>query len=138
MVFKMCRNRIRRHIVCRMLNRSKRIDFLSHRKHHDTSRMLSGGTPDSHTSLHNPVNFTVSFMYAAFFIIIFHITKCSLICKRTNRSGSKSLSGSKNNLGIFVRLTLIVSGKVKIDIRLFISLKSKESFKRNVKSIFFQ
>ena len=33
-----------------------------------------------------------------------------------------------------MRLTLVFSGKVKIDIRLFIAFESEERFKRNIKS----
>ena len=35
-----------------------------------------------------------------------------------------------------MRLTLVITGKVQIDIRLFVSLKSKECFKWNIKSFF--
>ena len=34
-------------------------------------------------------------------------------------------------------LTLVIPGKVQIDIRLFVSLKSKECLKRNIKSVLF-
>ena len=73
---------------------------------------------------------------ATLFIIIFHITKRRLICQRTDRSGTESLSFTKNNLRIFMCLSLILPGEVQVDIRLFVSLKSQESLKRNIKPLF--
>ena len=37
-----------------------------------------------------------------------------------------------------MRFTLVISGKVQVDIRLFVSLESKESLKWNIKSVFDQ
>ena len=37
-----------------------------------------------------------------------------------------------------MRFTLVISGEVQVDIRLFVSLESKESLKWNVKSVFDQ
>ena len=112
MVIKMSRNRCSRHIVCRMLYRSKRINLLAHRKNNDTSRMLSGRSPDADTSLYNTVNLTVSLVNSALFIIIFDISKCSLVRKCTNRSGTERLSVTENNLTVSMGFTLILTGKV--------------------------
>ena len=48
--------------------------------------MLSRSTTHPDTSKYDPVNFTVSLMYAALFIIILDITECRLIRQRTDRS----------------------------------------------------
>ena len=95
-----------------MLHRGKGIDFLSHRKHDNTSRMLSGRTPYPDTSLHNPVYLTVTLSDSTLFIIIFDITECRLIRKRTDCSGFKGLSLAEDNLRIFMCLTLVLSGEV--------------------------
>lgn len=87
--------------------------------------MLSRSTTHPDTSKYDPVNFTVSLMYAALFIIIFDITECRLIRQRTDRSCLKGLSLPEDNFGVFMCLTLVLSGKVQVDIRLFISLKSR-------------
>ena len=84
MVLKMSRNNIGCHIVGRMLNRCKGINLFPHRQYYDTSRMLSGGSVDSHAALHNPVYLTVSLMHTMLFIIILYITECGFICQRTN------------------------------------------------------
>ena len=98
--------------------------------------MLSRSTTHPDTSKHDPVNFTVSLMYAALFIIIFDITECRLIRQRTDRSCLKGLSLPEDNFGVFMCLTLVLSGKVQVYIRLFISLKSQERLKRNIKPFF--
>ena len=77
-------------------------------------------------------------MLAALLIIIFHVTKCRFVCQRTDRSGAERLAGTENNLCVFMRFTLIITGEVQVDIRLFVSLKAKERLKRNIKSGFFQ
>ena len=79
--------------------------------------MLSCSTAHADTSKYNPVNFTVSLMYTALFIIIFDITECRLICQRTDRSCLKGLSLPEDNFGVFMCLTLVLSGKVQVDIR---------------------
>ena len=47
------------------------------------------------------------------------------------------LTGAENNLCVFVRLTLVITGEVQVDIRLFVSLESKERLKRDIKSHLF-
>ncbi len=124
MVFKMRRNNIRPHIVCRMLDRRKRIDFLPHWEHDDAARMLPGRTPDADTALHNPVNFTKTLMNAALLVIALDIAKRGFICQCTDRARPKRLPGAENNLGILVRLTLVITGKIEVNIRLLVSFKS--------------
>ena len=68
-VIKVCGCNVHRHIVGRMLDGGKGINLFSHRQHHDTTRMLSRSTTHPDTSKYDPVNFTVSLMYAALFII---------------------------------------------------------------------
>ena len=138
MIVKMCRNNISRHIICRMLHRSEWVDIFPVRKYNDSSRMLSGTSADTGTSLNNPVNFASSLSCSPLFKIVLYIPKCCLIRQRTNRSGTERLSGSENDFRIFMGITLIISWEVQIDIWLFISFKSKECFERNIKSIFYK
>ena len=136
MVIEMSRYRIRRHIVCRMLYRSKGIDRFAQGQDNDTARVLSCGSADTCTSLHDPVDLTVPLAGAALFIVFFYIAKCRLICQRTDGSCTEGLSCTEDNLRIFVRLRLVITGEVQGDIRLFISLKSKEGLEGNIKSLF--
>ena len=96
--------------------------------------MLSGRSTHADTTADNTVNLTVSLVDAALLVIILHITKRSLVRKRTDGSRFKRLSLTKDNLRIFMCLTLILSGEVKVDIRLLVSLKSEECLERNIKS----
>ena len=102
----------------------------------DTARVLSCGSADTCTSLHDPVDLAVPLAGATLFIVFFYIAKCRLICQRTDGSCTESLSCTEDNLRIFVRLGLVITGEVQVDIRLFISLKSKEGLEGNIKSLF--
>ena len=112
----MCGRNIDRHIICRMLNRGKCINLFPHRKNNDTTRMLSRSTTHPDTSKYDPVNFTVSLMYAALFIIIFDITECRLIRQRTDRSCLKGLSlpegctGPISSASVRAKSTALVPG----------------------------
>ena len=138
MVIKVRRHNIRCRIICRMLHRSKGINILPQGKYDNSSRMLSGTSSDSGTSLHDPVNFADTLSRTPLLIIIAHKSKCRLIRQRTDGSGTVSLPVTENNLRIFVGITLVVTGEIQVNIRLLISLKSEESLKRNVKSILYQ
>ena len=135
MVIEMCRYRICRHIVCGMLHRRKGVDVLSHRQNDNTAGVLSRASAHARTALYNPVDFAVSLLASAFFKIIFHITERRLIRQRADRTGTERLSCAENNFRIFMRLTLIFAGKVQVDIRLLIPLKSEERFKRNIETV---
>ena len=150
MIIEMCRYDLCCHIIGRMLYRRKGVDLFSDRQHNDTARMLSGGTAHAYTALHNTVNLTVSLVDAfrntfhfrtalcdlMFFTIFLNVAICGLFRHCTNRSGTKSLTCTKNNLRIIVCITLILIGEVQVDIRLFVSLKSQECFKRNIMTFF--
>ena len=137
-IIEMRRDRVRRHIIRRMLYRCKGINLLSDRKDNDASRMLSGRPSHANTALHDPVDLTVSFADFPLLIILFYITEGCLVRERTDRPGTERLTCAKNNFGIFMCLTLIITGEIQVDIRLLISLKSKEGLKRDVKPILFQ
>ena len=136
MIIKMCCDNITVHIIGRMLNRSKLLNLFSHRKYDNSSRMLSGSPSHTGAALDNTVNLTVTLMYSTFLIIIFHIAKGCFLSKCTNGACLEGLALSKNNLCISVGIRLIFSGKVKVNIRFLISLKSQECLERNIKSLF--
>ena len=134
----MCCNDIRCHIICRMLHRCKRINILAQRKYDNTSRMLTGTSADTGTSLHDPVNFTVSLSLTSLLVIVFHITECRLVRQRSYGSGTVSLPRSEDNFCVLMRITLIISREVQVNIRFFISFKPKERLKRNIESILYK
>ena len=136
MVVEMGRRDIRRHIVRRMLYRRKFIDIVTMRKHDDTSRMLSGTSPYSGASLADPFDLAAAFPKSPLFIIIFDIAVCGLIRQRSDRSRFERMSLAEQNFRIFMSFRLIISGKVQVDIRLFVPFESKERLERNIKSGF--
>ena len=121
------------HVIGRPLHRCKGIDFLPNGKHHNSSRVLSGGPSYPHTALHNPVNLTISLVDAPFLVIPLHIPKSSFICQSTDCPGTEGLSLPKDHLRVIVSLTLIFSGKIQVNIRLLVPLKAQKGLKRNVK-----
>ena len=74
-------------------------------------------------------------MNATFFKIILHITESGLVRQGCNGSGTESLSCAEDNLRVFMRLGLVLTGEVQVDIRLLISLESQERLERNIKAI---
>ena len=100
--------------------------------------MLSGSSFYSDAALKKTVDLTFTFSFSMLFEIFLHITICGFFSNRTDRSCAEGVSFSKYNLGFRMRSGLIFSGKIKINIRFLISVKTKESFKWNIESVFFQ
>ena len=138
MVIKMRRYDIRFHIVRRMLHRCKGIDILSHRQYDNAARMLPRTSSDTRTARHKAVDLARPFPLSMILIIILHIAESRLIRQRSDRSRTVSLSVTENNFRIFMRLTLILSGKIQIDIRLLVPLKPEKRFKRNIEPFLLQ
>ena len=137
-VIKMGGDDIRIHIIGRVLYRREGVDILSDGEHDDTAGVLSCGTADTGTSFHDPVHLTVPFMDTVLLIIFFHIAKSRLGRQRTDGPGTEGLACAKDNLRIFMRLALVIAGKVQVDIRLLVAFKAQERFERNVKPFLFQ
>jgi len=135
MVVKVCGYGIRGHIIRRMLYRGEGVNILPQRQYNDTAGMLTGTSPHSGTSGSDTVDLAGPLMNATFFKIILHITESSLIRQGCNGSGTESLSCAEDNLRVFMRLGLVLTGEVQVDIRLLISLESQERLERNIKAI---
>ncbi len=135
MVVKMRGHDIRRHIISRMLHRSKGIDLLAKRQYDDTARMLPGTPPDPRTSKHDPVDLALTLPLPPLGKIILHIAERRLIRQRSNGSRAICLTGSKDNLCILMRKALIITGEIQVDIRLLIPLESQECLKGDIKPI---
>ncbi len=113
----------------------KGVNLLSQRQDDDSAWMLTRTSSDSRTAKHNPVNLTFSFSLSPLGKIILHIAKGRLIRQRSDGSRPISLPCPKDDLCILMGKTLVISGEIQVNIRLFISLEPKEGLKRNVKSI---
>src|SRR5699024_8283889 len=116
MIIKMGGHDIRRRIVGRMLHRGKGVDLFSQGQNNDSARMLSGTPADSWTPLNDPVDLAVSFSLSPLFIIILYISECGFICQGSNGPGSIGLSGSEDDLRVFMCVTLVISREVQVNI----------------------
>ena len=104
----------------------------------DTARMLTRGSLNTHAALDNPVDLTFSLSLAPLFVEILHIAVCGLIRQRADGARAEGITLAEDDLGVVVGLALVLAGKVQVDIRLLVALKSQESFKRDVKAVLFQ
>ena len=136
MIVKMRGNDVAVFVICRMLYRCEFFDFLAFWQNNDSSRVLACGTPNACASLNYPVDLAVPLVLTMLFKIIFHIAESCFFRKSTDGSRLKGLPFSKNNLCVFMGVCLIFTGKVKVNIRLLVSLKAQEGFKWNVKAFF--
>ena len=101
-VIKMRRDDSALHIVSRMLYRSKFIDVMTVRKHHNTAGMLSCTAPDPGTAYRDPLNLTASLPLLALLIIIFYKSISRLVSQRANRSRLKSVSFTEQDFCVFM------------------------------------
>ena len=138
MIVEMCRDDITVFVVCRMLYRCEFLDLYTYRKNDDSTRMLACRSSDSRTALDDPVDLAVTLVLATLFVIILDITECRFLCQGTNRTSLECLTFSEDNLCISVRIRLIFSGEVQVDIRLLVTLETKECLERDIKSFFVQ
>ena len=74
--------------------------------------MLAGRPAYTDAALHNAVDLAVSLMDTALLVIALYKTKRSLICKRTDGPCTEGLAFSEDNLGIIMRLTLVLTREV--------------------------
>ena len=66
--------------------------------------------------------------------VLFHISDGGLFRHGTDGARPERLPGTENDLRVFVGITLVFSGEVQVDIRLLVSLETKERLERNIKS----
>ena len=91
--------------------------------------MLPGTSPDTGTSLRDPLNLAAPLALFMFLIVVLHKTICCLVCKGSDGSRLKRVSFPEENLCVFMGFLLIVTGEVQVNIRLLVSLESEERLK---------
>ena len=73
---------------------------------------------------------------AALLEVFFHITVGGFFRQRAYRSGAENMIRAEKLLGVLVRLSLILAGEVKVNIRgLFVSRVAEEGLKRDIEAI---
>ena len=100
--------------------------------------MLSRRPPDSDAAADNPVYLTAAFSLSSVLVISLYITVRRLIGQRADCPGAESLSFAEDNLRVSMGPALVLSREVKVDIRLFVALESKECLERDIESVLCQ
>ena len=98
--------------------------------------MLSRGAPHTDTALHKAVNLALSLSGPVLLKVVFHIAEGRLFRQGTYCACAERLPFSEDDLRIGVRRALVLTRKVQVDIRLFVSLKAEEGLKGNIKAVF--
>ena len=137
MVIKVSRNYRGVYIVRRMLYGTEFINILVLRHDHQSSGVLTRRPFYSGTALHKPVHLRPVQIEPMILHISLYISERGLVGKGSYCSRLKDMSLSEKLLGIGVRPLLVLSGKVKVDIRFLVSVKAKERLKRYVVSVLF-
>ena len=127
MVIEMGCNNIGGRIVCRMLNRTELINFMIVWANYNASRMLTRGSLYTGAVNSQPLFFVFVGWNIPLFEILGNIAECGFVCNSTYSSCLKYIFIAKDRTYISVGYRLIFSSEVKVDIRLFISFKPKES-----------
>ena len=98
--------------------------------------MLSRGAPHPDAPLHKAVNLALSLSGPVLLKVVFHIAEGRLFRQGTYCARAERLPFSEDDLRIGVRRALVLTRKVQVDIRLFVSLKAEEGLKGNIKAVF--
>ena len=122
-------------IICRMLDWTKLVDFPIIRNDNYTARMLTCSSFHPFTTGSQPWNLEIINVSLSFFCKFFHKSHRSFFCDGSYGSGFKNIFFAKYFSYIFMSIRLIFPGKVKIYIRLLISLKAQKCCKWNGKSV---
>ena len=97
--------------------------------------MLTGRSLNSGAALCQSVFFGTVNRYSLDFKPFFNKSVSSLIGNSTDRTGLKGMVNSEKLLGISVSIELIFTAEIKVNIGLFVALKSQECFKRNIVTV---
>ena len=105
------------------------------RHNHKTAWMLSRCSLYTCTASNKTVYLRIVQYKMMVVHISFYITVGCFIRKRAYCSGLENMALAEKHLCIGMSLLLVFAGKVKVNIRLFVTVESEEGFKRNVVSV---
>ena len=131
MEVKVCCYAFRIDFFRRMLHGTKVKNLQIFRDDHNAARMLPRCSARADTTHCKTVFFRFGKVQPVFLAIVQYITVCGFILDARNRARAEGMTFTEHDLRKLVRNGLIFARKVKIDIRSFITLETKESFKRN-------
>ena len=102
------------------------------RYNHDTAWMLASSSFNTGKAFYKTCNMCRMHMQIFCLIIFFDITKSRFDSNRWNRTGATNIIASEKFFCIFMCCRLIISGKVQINIRYFITMETHKHCKRNI------
>ena len=131
----MRRDYIRIWVVSGMLNRCEIVYFIFRRNNYDSAGVLSRCALDSDKLSYHMGYFRLRNFNLSLFKILAYITPRRLIGKSAYRSRSENVALTEKLFRVFMNLTLHITREVKVDIGGFITVESKEGFKRYIVTV---
>ena len=122
-------------IVCRVLHRTKIVDFISLRHDDDPSGVLPRGSLDANAAADQSFQFRTAYGDSFPLQIFCRISESGFFCQRADCSGTEGMPLTKQHFCIFMGVALDVSRKVQVNIRRLISIEAQKGFKRNIVAV---
>ena len=136
MIFKMRRNNAALGVVSRMLNGAEIGHVHILRDYDKAAGVLTGRALNADKPLCKAVLLDLGDGDTALLKVFFYITVGGFFRQRAYRSGAENMIRAEKLLGVLVRLSLILAGEVKVDIRgLFVSRVAEEGLKRDIEAV---
>ena len=129
------RSQSARNVVRRVLNRCEVLGVIACRNNDHSAGVLTGRSLNSRTALCQSVLLGTVYRYTLDLKPFFNKAVSSLVGNSADCAGLKCMINSEKLLGVSVSIELIFTAEVKVNIGLFISLESKECFKRNIVTV---
>ncbi len=132
----MCCNDIYRLIISWSLNRGEAVNLFIVRSNYNSTRMLTSCSLNIYASLGESLHLLPSLFKTSIFTIISCISESCFISHGTYCTRLKGMVFSKYLTDICMCLCLVFTREIKVDIRLLITLESKERFEWNIMAFF--
>ena len=137
-VFKMGGNDVAVRIVGRVLHGAEIRDVLILRDDDEAAGVLAGRALDADAAEREAVHLRLRQRLAAFLEVLEHIAIGRLFSQRADRAGAEHVIRAEELLRIFVRLALIFTREVQVDIGHFIASEAEERLKRDIEPVLAQ
>ena len=125
-------------IVRGMLNGSKIVNGILLRHNDNSSGVLSRGLFNSNDGADHVIDLGKTHFQLVFLEVLCNVSVCSLIGKGAQRSRTENVFFTEKLLGVFMHSSLHLAREVKVDIRGFIAIETKEGLERNVVTVAYQ
>ena len=137
-IFKVGGDDVAVRVVCRMLHGAEIRDVLILRDDDEAAGVLTGRALDADAAERKAVHLRLRQGLAALLEILEHIAIGRLFSQRADRAGAEHVIRAEELLRIFVRLALIFTREVQVDIGHFIASEAEERLKRDIEPVLAQ